>query len=210
MTKEISHRIPALPIITCINYYLLTNNCFLSYYRFISFEFVQIFPKFANIMSEIINKIKERLSEANGFQGIVFSEINDFPRIELPKDKLLEAANILKNEFHFDQLKDVVGVDRFTKEFRFECIYNVFSNEHRARIFLRVRLDSKKPEVESLCSVWPSANWYEREAYDMVGIIFLNHPDLRRIYLMEEYEYYPLRKDYPLMGLPGAMQLPKK
>jgi NADH-quinone oxidoreductase subunit C len=161
-------------------------------------------------MSEIINKIKERLSEANGFQGIVFSEINDFPRIELPKDKLLEAANILKNEFHFDQLKDVVGVDRFTKEFRFECIYNVFSNEHRARIFLRVRLDSKKPEVESLCSVWPSANWYEREAYDMVGIIFLNHPDLRRIYLMEEYEYYPLRKDYPLMGLPGAMQLPKK
>jgi NADH-quinone oxidoreductase subunit C len=161
-------------------------------------------------MSEIINKIKERLSEPNGFQGIEYSEINDFPRIEIPKDRLLEAANILKNEFGFDQLKDVVGVDRFTKELRFECIYNVFSNEHRARIFLRVRLDSKKPEVESLCSVWPSANWYEREAYDMVGIIFLNHPDLRRIYLMEEYEYYPLRKDYPLMGLPGAMQLPKK
>ncbi len=161
-------------------------------------------------MQEIINKIKERFSGANGFDGVKYAEILNYPGFEIPKEKLLEAALILRDEFGFDQLRDVVGVDRFVKQNRFESIYNVYSSENLNRIFLRSRLDSKKPEVESMCSVWPSANWYEREAYDMVGIIFLNHPDLRRIYMMQEYEYYPLRKDYPLMGLPGAVQLPKK
>jgi NADH-quinone oxidoreductase subunit C len=161
-------------------------------------------------MSELIDKIKDRLSESNGFKGIEFKEINNYPRIEIPPAKLLEAALILRDEFGFDQLKDVIGVDRFTKQHRFECIYNLYSYQSLARIFILVKLDSKKPEVESLSSIWPSANWCEREAYDMFGIIFLNHPDLRRIYMMEEYEYYPMRKDYPLMGLPGAVQLPKK
>lgn len=161
-------------------------------------------------MQEIINKIKERLSESNGFGGVVYTEILNYPGFEIPKEKLLEAAKVLRDEFGFDQLRDVVGVDRFVKQDRFESIYNIYSTENLGRIILRTRLDSKKPEVESMCSIWPSANWYEREAYDMVGIIFLNHPDLRRIYMMQEYEYYPLRKDYPLMGLPGAVQLPKK
>ena len=161
-------------------------------------------------MQEIINKIKERFSGAIGFDGVKYAEILNYPGFEIPKEKLLEAALILRDEFGFDQLRDVVGVDRFVKQNRFESIYNVYSSENLNRIFLRSRLDSKKPEVESMCSVWSSANWYEREAYDMVGIIFLNHPDLRRIYMMQEYEYYPLRKDYPLMGLPGAVQLPKK
>ena len=161
-------------------------------------------------MQEIINKIKERLSDANGFDGVKYAEILNYPGFEIPKEKLHEAALILRDEFGFDQLRDVVGVDRFVKQNRFESIYNIYSSENLNRIFLRTRLDSKKPEVESMCSVWPSANWYEREAYDMVGIIYLNHPDLRRIYMMQEYEYYPLRKDYPLMGLPGAVQLPKK
>ncbi len=161
-------------------------------------------------MSEIINKIRERISQTSGFPEVIYSEIIDYPAIEIPKDKLIEVSEILRDEFNFDQLRDVVGVDRFTKQNRFECIYNLYSTVTFERIILRTKLDSKKPEVESLCPVWESANWYEREAYDMVGIIFLNHPDLRRIYMMEEYEYYPLRKDYPLMGLPGAVQLPKK
>jgi NADH-quinone oxidoreductase subunit C len=161
-------------------------------------------------MQETLNQIKERFSEANGFTGVEFSEINNFPVIQFPKEKIVEISNILKNEFKFDQLRDVVGVDRFTKNERFESIYNLYSLETLERIFMRVKLDSKKPEVESVFSVWQSANWAEREAYDMFGINYLNHPDLRRMYMMEEFEYYPLRKDYPLMGLPGAVQLPKK
>lgn len=161
-------------------------------------------------MSITIEKIKEKFTEAGGFAGFVFSEINNYPMMEVPKERILEAAKIMRDEFKFEQLKDVVGVDRFTKLSRFECIYNIYSCEHKFRMFMKVKLDSKKPEVESLYPVWQSANWSEREAYDMVGINFLNHPDLRRMYMMEEYQYYPLRKDYPLMGLPGAVQLPKK
>lgn len=158
-------------------------------------------------MSNTTDQLKDKFTEANGF---IFSEIYDYPMIEIPKEKLLETAIILRDEFKFEQLRDIVSVDRFTKNERFECIYNLYSLTTAARLFLKVRLDSKKPEVESLASVWQSADWAEREAYDMMGIIFINHPDLRRIYMMEEYEYYPLRKDYPLMGLPGSVQLPKK
>jgi NADH-quinone oxidoreductase subunit C len=161
-------------------------------------------------MSEITEKLKERLSEANGFKEIKFTENINYPMIEIPKDKLLEAARILRDEFQIEQLRDIVSVDRFTKIDRFECIYNLYSLTKNYRLFLKVKLDSKNPEIESLYPIWQSANWAEREAYDMMGIIFKNHPDLRRMYMMEEYEYYPLRKDYPLMGLPGAVTLPKK
>ena len=64
--------------------------------------------------------------------------------------------------------------------------------------------------MHTLSVIWKSANWYEREVYDMFGIIFINHPDLRRIYMPEEYEYFPLRKDIPLMGVPGSIRLPNK
>jgi len=161
-------------------------------------------------MEDLKAKLKDKFTEANGFGGVTVSEINNYPAVEVPKEIIVKIAELLKDEFQFDQLRDIVGVDRFTKEHRFECIYNLYSTIHKGRMILRVRLDSKKPEVETLCGVWKSADWYEREAYDMIGIIFLNHPDLRRLYMMEEYEYYPLRKDYPLMGLPGAVQLPKK
>ncbi|HEY3250674.1 MAG TPA: NADH-quinone oxidoreductase subunit C [Ignavibacteria bacterium] len=155
-------------------------------------------------------KLKERFNEAGGFNGVIFSEMINYPLIEVPKEKIVELSTILRDEFQFDQLRDLVGVDRFTKEHRFECIYNVYSSVTKARIMLRVKLDSKKPEVESLYPVWKSADWYEREAFDMFGIVFLNHPDLRRLYLQEEFEYYPLRKDFPLMGIPGSFSLPKK
>lgn len=161
-------------------------------------------------MSELINNIQNKLSESAAFQGAVFSDASGTLKIEVPKENYLDAGKVLKDEFGFDQLRDVVGVDRFTKEKRFETIANIYSTVTHSRVFLSARLDSKNPEVESLTSLWPSANWYERESFDLVGIKYLNHPDLRRIYMMEEYEYYPLRKDYPLMGLPGSVQLPKK
>lgn len=159
-------------------------------------------------MHEIIEKLRDKLSVFNGYVAVDHDEIIEFPRIEIPKDRLVEIAKILRDEFGFNQLVDVVGVDRFTKDNRFEVIYNLWNLELKQRLFMRVKLDSQKPEVETLCNVWASANWYEREAYDMFGIIFLNHPDLRRMYMIQDYKYYPLRKDYPLMGLPGASELP--
>ncbi|RPI18793.1 MAG: NADH-quinone oxidoreductase subunit C [Ignavibacteriae bacterium] len=157
-----------------------------------------------------LEEIKQKLSVNNEFSGVKYSTINNYNCIEVPKEKITDICRLFKNEFEYDQLIDLVGVDRFTKNNRFEVIYNLWSNNHKSRIFLRAVLDSKKPELETVSSVWSTANWLERETYDMFGINFLNHPDLRRIYMMEEFEYYPLRKDYPLMGIPGAIELPKK
>lgn len=161
-------------------------------------------------MAEILDIVKEKLTLLKDSVNVEYTHITNYNCLIVPVHKLKEICEILKSQAEFDQLIDVVGVDRFTKNDRFEVIYNLWSNIHKARIFLRVKLDSKKPETESMCPVWPSANWLEREAYDMFGIIFLNHPDLRRIYMMDEFQYYPLRKDYPLMGIPGAVELPKK
>lgn len=161
-------------------------------------------------MAEIFELLKSKLSEDKDLEGIEFNQITGYQCLNISKEKLVKISETIKSEGDFDQLIDIVGVDKFTKHDRFETIYNLWSNKHKSRIFLRVKLDSKKPEVESVTSVWPAANWMEREAFDMFGITFLNHPDLRRIYMMDEFQYYPLRKDYPLMGIPGAVELPKK
>jgi NADH-quinone oxidoreductase subunit C len=164
----------------------------------------------SEINDQMFSRIKEKLEGASAFSGVFFLETANYPTISIPKEKLLDVCKVLRDDLQFDQLRDVVGVDRFTKNDRFECIYNLYSTTNKNRLFINVKLDSKNPEVESLYPIWQSADWAEREAYDMFGINFKNHPDLRRMYMMEEFRYYPLRKDYPLMGLPGAVQLPKK
>ena len=150
--------------------------------------------------------IKEKLSS---FQ-FDFSDVNGTICVTIPKDKLLDACKILKSDLNFDQCRDAVSVDRFTKKNRYEIIYNLYSLTEKDRLFIRVILDGKEPESPSISGIWKSADWYEREAYDMVGIKFSGHPDLRRIYMPEEFEYYPLRKDFPLMGIPDSIPLPNK
>ncbi len=155
-----------------------------------------------------LNIIKDKLKDFH----VEYYDINGTPGIITTPDKVLEIAGLLMNdaELSFEMCRDAIGVDRFQKKNRFEIIYNLYSLKFKDRLFLKVLLDSKNPETPSLTSVWKSTNWYEREAYDMIGIIFNDHPDLRRIYMPEEFEYYPLRKDFPLMGIPGSLYLPKK
>jgi len=143
---------------------------------------------------------------------IIFDNVNDMTGVYIDKNDVLEVCKILKEdpELKFDSLVDAVSVDRFQKKERFEMIYNILSLDFNERIFIKIKLDSKIPEMQSLTQVWKSANWYEREAYDMIGINFVNHPDLRRMYMPEEFEYYPLRKDFPLMGIPDSIPLPNK
>jgi NADH-quinone oxidoreductase subunit C len=143
---------------------------------------------------------------------VEYDDVNGTLRITPHTDNVFEACEILKNdmEISFDMLVDAVSVDRFTKQNRFEMIYNLYSNKFRDRIFIRIKLDSKEPMMHTLSGIWKSADWYEREAFDMMGIKFINHPDLRRVYLPEEFEYYPLRKDFPLMGITGSLPLPNK
>jgi len=98
-----------------------------------------------------------------------------------------------------DYLVDIAGVDYFERSPRFEVVYHLYSTTAKLRIRLKVRLDEGEA-IPSVTDIWRSANFPERETYDMFGIVFSGHPDLRRIYLAEDWEGFPLRKDYPLRG----------
>ena len=138
------------------------------------------------------------------------SETNGTPGFYLNREQIVEACKLLRDDLGFVSCVDAVSVDRFRKQERFEMIYNLVSIENNERIFIKVKLDTKNPSMQSLSQVWTSANWYEREAFDLMGINFENHPDLRRMYMPEAFEYHPLRKDFPLMGIPDSIPLPNK
>jgi NADH-quinone oxidoreductase subunit C len=103
-------------------------------------------------------------------------------------------------EQQFDRISSITAVDWHPADPRFEVIYHLHSTKRNERIRLKVRVAEKNAEVESVTSVWRGANWYEREVFDMFGIGFRNHPDLRRILMPIDWEGYPLRKDYPVHG----------
>jgi NADH-quinone oxidoreductase subunit C len=136
-------------------------------------------------------------------------DVNGTPAALLKRDKIVEVAKIVKEKFDFLQLIDAFGIDRNERKDRFEITYSLRNHKTSERIFLKVRCDEKDPHVPSLVAIWTGANWNEREAYDMYGVIFDGHPDLRRMYMPEEYAYHPLRKDFPLMGIPGSIPLPR-
>ena len=102
------------------------------------------------------------------------------------------------------------GIDAYTRKLRFEVNYHFYSLAKNVRLHFKVRVEEDDAVVPSITGVYPSAGWYEREAWDMIGVRFSGHPDLRRAYMPEDYEYHPLRKDYPLMGVPGSIPLPKR
>lgn len=114
---------------------------------------------------------------------------------------LLEVMRWLKNTAGFDCLIDVTAVDFLGRDLRFEVVYHLRSFHHGTRLRIKVQVaemeDSPAPEVPSVVPLWPTANWMEREVWDMFGIKFSGHPDLRRILLYEEFVGHPLRKDYP-------------
>lgn len=112
--------------------------------------------------------------------------------------QLVPVSSMLFNdaECYFDQLSCVTGVDNGLAANTMEMIYHLYSIPFNQSLAIKVIIPRDNPEVESLCSIWKSANWMERETFDMYGIRFLNHPDLRRILMPADWEGYPLRKDY--------------
>jgi len=128
--------------------------------------------------------------------------------VHIEPDANVAVCQYLRDEEHFISLIDVFGSDRFTTEDRFEVIYNLISLRNQQRLFVKAWLPEEEPTIASVTSLWEAANWFEREVYDMFGIWFTNHPDLRRIYMPEDYNYFPLRKEFPLLGIPGSIDLP--
>ncbi len=122
--------------------------------------------------------------------------------VEVPREHLRDAAEFLARdrELQFAFLSDVTGVDRFPVEPRFEINYHLVSITNREQLRVKVRADGANPVVPSVYPVWPTADWHEREVFDLFGVRFEGHPDLRRILLPEDWEGHPLRKDYPVTG----------
>ena len=181
-----------------------------------------------NIREPLLKKLNEKFSSS-------IESVNDFRNettIIIKKDSLLAISKFLRDdvELAFDSLRDVTAVDnngflehqtqyshdvtipqKIVDVFggkRFQVVYNLYSMKNHFCVRIKVLLDDSEliPSVES---IWKSANWYEREVFDMFGIKFEGHSDLRRMYLPEDFEFHPLRKEFPLMGIPGSLPLPR-
>ncbi len=120
--------------------------------------------------------------------------------LNLTSTAIVEICRFCKEELGFDYLIDISSVDNFGEEARFEVVYELYALESGDHLRLKVRLSEDEPAIDSVVSVWKTANWHEREVYDMMGIRFVGHPDLRRILMWEGYPFFPLRKDFPLEG----------
>jgi NADH-quinone oxidoreductase subunit C len=118
---------------------------------------------------------------------------------------LREIAKFCRDELSFDYLIDITSIDNFSEEPRFEIVYHFYSMPHAIYLRLKLKVPEEVGAVDTVSDIWPTANWHEREIYDMMGIKFNGHPDLRRILMWEGYPYFPLRKDFPLQGLPSEM-----
>ena len=123
------------------------------------------------------------------------------------RDHIVEVCEYLYS-VGFTYLSDMLSIDRFTETDRFEIGYNLCALTERRRLRLKVRVDEDDAVVPSVVHVWPGAGWHEREAWDMMGVRFDGNPDHRRIYMPEDFEYHPLRKEFPTLGIPGSLPLP--
>jgi NADH-quinone oxidoreductase subunit C len=141
------------------------------------------------------------------FRGKILSriEFRGETTFTLAPQDLREIARFCRDELSFDYLLDISSVDNFGYEPRFEVVYELYSLKLGVHLRLKMAVGEEVCAVDTVSDIWPTANWHEREIYDMMGIKFTNHPDLRRILMWDGYPFFPLRKDFPLEGKPSEM-----
>ena len=132
------------------------------------------------------------------FRGEVTLKLADAERI-------VDVCAFAKKELAFDLLVDITSIDNYGEDPRWTIIYHFYGLNHRCYLRLKTDVSEEKSELPTVTSVWRTADWHEREIYDMMGVRFRGHPDLRRIIMWEGYPYFPLRKDFPLAGKPSEM-----
>jgi len=143
-------------------------------------------------LNDICQAVKERF-------GVDSSEFRDQVSLLVPPESIVKMCQVLRDEFGFARLASETAVDYWPQQDpRFHVVYQLHSFQHNDRICLRVPVPGSKPFVPTLVTVYLNANWYEREIWDMFGIRFEGHPDMRRILMPEDWDGHPLRKDYPL------------
>ena len=153
------------------------------------------------VITKIEQKFRNEVLGTHGYRG------DD--TVILKRDKIVEIVRFLKEspDMAFDMPIDVTAVDYLERVPRFDVVIHLYSTVKGHRIRIKVPLDEKDARMPSLTQVYKGTNWFEREVYDMFGIVFENHPDLRRILLYDEFEGHPLRKDYPLGGHQPVIEL---
>lgn len=147
-------------------------------------------------MNDLLQNVSNSLHEKYGAQALEFrGEVT----VVLAPEHNVEALRTLKEEHQFEMLVDITAVDYWPQDApRFHIIYQLYSLSHNALLRLRVPLDGHAPTLRSVEGVFASANWYEREVFDMFGVRFDGHSDMRRIIMAADWQGHPLRKDYPL------------
>jgi len=143
----------------------------------------------------LVAQFSDALSGTSEFRGEVSLVLKD-------AEKITEVCRFARETLGFDMLLDVTSVDEYGSDPRWTVVYELYGCAHRCRLRLKTCVSEEKSELPSITSVWQAADWHEREIYDMMGIRFHGHPDLRRILMWEGYPYFPLRKDFPLAGKP--------
>ncbi len=147
-------------------------------------------------LEEIRRRIDQNFPSAVVDSSLLWGE----PGLTVLPQQVLPVCRFLHDELAFRFLTDLCGLDQYPGEPRFGIVYHLCSMERRERLRLKTFLPGAAPRVDSVSSVWKAADWLEREVFDMFGIVFDGHPDLRRILTPPDWEGYPLRKDYPLKG----------
>jgi NADH-quinone oxidoreductase subunit C len=147
--------------------------------------------------NQIIEQINKSLPGSIEEQTVYRDEL----QVYVKKELFPELMKLLRNDksFNYDLLLDVAGIDRLPDEPRFELVYVLFSLDHNSRLIIKLKVDISDT-VPSMTGIWKSADWPEREVFDLLGINFSDHPDLRRILTWDNFEGHPLRKDFPLRG----------
>jgi NADH-quinone oxidoreductase subunit C len=140
------------------------------------------------------------LLERFGSQVEQLPEFRGETSLRVQADALQRVARFCHGELGFDYLVDITSVDHFGEDPRFEVIYELSSIATSFHLRLKVLLPEQDPQLPSVSAIWPTADWHEREVFDMMGIRFAGHPDLRRILMWEGFPHHPLRKDFPLEG----------
>jgi len=151
-----------------------------------------------DLAQQLKSKFGELVSEPVEFRGEISL------RVSAP-ERVPEVCEFAKKELGFDYLVDISSIDNYGDDPRFSLVYHLYGYGHRCYLRLKTDIAEEKGEVPTVTGVWRTADWHEREIYDMMGIRFRDHPDLRRILMWEGYPYYPLRKDFPLAGKPSDL-----
>jgi len=149
--------------------------------------------------ADLAQKVKTR------FPQLPQTEFRDEISVTVPLEEIAATCKACRDELGFNFLIDLSSVDHFGDEPRFEVVYELYSLADNIHLRLKTKVSEDNLEVPTVSGIWETADWHEREVFDMMGIRFANHPDLRRILMWDGYPFFPLRKDFPLEGKPSDM-----